>query len=146
MKILSECFKDLDEDGSQAIGVEELEDPLIALGLVDTREQVEEMVEKIDDNCSIEFEEFLKLIKGGAKTKNKMMTAAVTQENEDADVIFDFFARLTEEKKKPNQKMKVGFGIYYSSKRREKILDAIFDVRDPERKKEGKRILENYKN
>lgn len=37
MKILSECFNDLDEDGSAAIGIDELEDPLIALGLVDTR-------------------------------------------------------------------------------------------------------------
>ena len=38
MAILNDCFNDLDEDGSQAIGVDELEDPLIALGLVDTRQ------------------------------------------------------------------------------------------------------------
>ena len=37
MKILNDCFNDLDEDGSHAIGIDELEDPLIALGLVDTR-------------------------------------------------------------------------------------------------------------
>ena len=59
MAILSDCFQDLDEDGSQAIGVDELEDPLIALGLVDTREQVEEMVAAVDDDMNIEFEEFL---------------------------------------------------------------------------------------
>ena len=41
MAILNDCFKELDEDGSQAIGVDELEDPLIALGLVDSRKQVE---------------------------------------------------------------------------------------------------------
>ena len=39
-KVLVEVFNQLDEDGSQAIGVNELEDPLIALGLVNTREQV----------------------------------------------------------------------------------------------------------
>ena len=38
MKILNDCFNDLDEDGSHAIGIDELEDPLIALGLVDSRE------------------------------------------------------------------------------------------------------------
>ena len=38
MAILNDYFNDLDEDGSQAIGVDELEEPLIALGLVDTRQ------------------------------------------------------------------------------------------------------------
>lgn len=37
MKILNECFNDLDEDGGHSIGIDELEDPLIALGLVDNR-------------------------------------------------------------------------------------------------------------
>ena len=37
IKILRKAFDSLDEDGSQAIGVDELEDPLIALGLVDNR-------------------------------------------------------------------------------------------------------------
>ena len=37
LKKLRECFESLDADGSAAIGVEELEDPLIALGLVDNR-------------------------------------------------------------------------------------------------------------
>ena len=38
LKMLRECFDSLDDDGSQSIGVEELEDPLIALGLVDNRQ------------------------------------------------------------------------------------------------------------
>ena len=37
MAILKECFNDLDTDGGHSIGVDELEDPLIALGLVDNR-------------------------------------------------------------------------------------------------------------
>lgn len=45
----------------------------------------------------------------------------------------------------PDKNMKIGFGIYYSSKRREKILDAIFDVTDVTKKREGKRILDNYR-
>lgn len=34
---LRECFNSLDNDGSGAIGVEELEDPLIGLGFAETR-------------------------------------------------------------------------------------------------------------
>ena len=145
MEILSECFKDLDEDGSQAIGVEELIDPLIALGLVDTRDQVEEMVAAIDEDAQIEFDEFLQLVKGGKKTAQKMAATLETNETESTDVIYDFFQELTKGNMNPDKNMKIGFGIYYSSKRREKILDAIFDVTDVAKKKEGKRILDNYR-
>jgi centrin-2 len=37
LKQLREYFNALDEDGSGEIGVDELEDPLIALGLVENR-------------------------------------------------------------------------------------------------------------
>lgn len=37
LKTLHECFDSLDDDGSGTIGVDELEDPLIALGLVNNR-------------------------------------------------------------------------------------------------------------
>ena len=56
---LKDCFNDLDEDGGGAISVDELEDPLVALGLVENRDQVEQMVKAIDDDCNIEFKEFL---------------------------------------------------------------------------------------
>ena len=58
----------MDEDGSGAIGVDELEDPLIALGLVENRQQVQEIVDLVDEDGSnqIEFGEFLSIIKGGS--------------------------------------------------------------------------------
>jgi Ca2+-binding EF-hand superfamily protein len=37
---LKECFSSLDKDGSGAIGIEELEDPLIGLGFADNTSQV----------------------------------------------------------------------------------------------------------
>jgi hypothetical protein len=37
LRDLRTCFNSLDDDGSEAIGVDELEDPLIALGLVENR-------------------------------------------------------------------------------------------------------------
>ena len=70
---LKECFGSLDGDGSGAIGIEELEDPLIGLGFADTREEVQEMIDAVDDDGSgmIEFPEFLGIIKnsdGNEKT------------------------------------------------------------------------------
>ncbi len=48
--------------------MDELEDPLIALGLVDNRQQVQSIVRMVDDDGSemIEFPEFLSIIKGGS--------------------------------------------------------------------------------
>ena len=53
------------------------------------------MVKQIDDDCNIEFNEFLKLVKGGNKTKQKMMAVGNDDGNDDADIIFNFFKKLT---------------------------------------------------
>lgn len=52
-----------------------MEDPLIALGLVETRQQVKEIVEMVDEDHTdaIEFEEFLSIIKGGAAASKEGM-------------------------------------------------------------------------
>ena len=50
MEELRQYFKDLDDDGSEAIGVDELEDPLIALGLVENRQQVERILASADED------------------------------------------------------------------------------------------------
>jgi Ca2+-binding EF-hand superfamily protein len=70
---LRTCFNSLDDDGSEAIGVDELEDPLIALGLVENRSQVTQLVTAVDDDGSnmIEFPEFLNIIKGGSKSSKE---------------------------------------------------------------------------
>ena len=66
MNELKSYFDALDEDGSKEIGASELEDPLIALGLADSREQVEEIIKLVDTGGSgeITFNEFLSIIKG----------------------------------------------------------------------------------
>ena len=107
MAILKDCFNDLDDDGSAAIGVDELEDPLIALGLLDTRQQVQSMVDAVDEDGEIEFQEFLKLVKGGGKAQS-------ASDNGDADVIFNFFQKLTNGELQSSKEMKIGFGVYYS--------------------------------
>jgi hypothetical protein len=62
-------FDELDEDGSGNIGIDELEEPLIGLGLADNRAEVEKMIYSVDEDGSgeIEFEEFLQIIKSGDK-------------------------------------------------------------------------------
>ena len=62
---LRACFGALDDDGSGSIGQEELEEPLIGLGIADTREEVKDIVDLVDEDGSgmIEFEEFLSIIK-----------------------------------------------------------------------------------
>ncbi len=57
---LRKYFSSLDGDGSGAIGIEELgiikikfqkiEDPLIALGLVNNRDEVEKIMKEVDDD------------------------------------------------------------------------------------------------
>ena len=98
LRKLRECFESLDADGSSSIGVEELEDPLIALGLVDNRQEVQQIVKLVDEDGSqqIEFEEFLKIIRGGDQVKSASQgTSKQSGAQKGTDTIFSFFKKLT---------------------------------------------------
>lgn len=81
---LKDCFRSLDDDGSGSIGVEEIKGPLIGLGLVNSMEEVQKLVDLVDEDSSgmIEFGEFLDIVlnKSG---------------DEKASVITEFFKNLT---------------------------------------------------
>ena len=47
---LKSYFKSLDEDGGGSIGLEELEDPLISLGIAESREEVKKIMDSVDDD------------------------------------------------------------------------------------------------
>ena len=66
---IKKYFDSLDEDGSQAIGTEELEEPLLTLGIAKSKIQVKWLIDMIDDDKSgqIEFDEFLGILKGATK-------------------------------------------------------------------------------
>jgi Ca2+-binding EF-hand superfamily protein len=68
---LHKYFQELDEDGSGSIGVEELEKPLISLGLCNNREEVQKIMDEVDEDGSgqIEFNEFLHIIKSASQKK-----------------------------------------------------------------------------
>jgi len=66
----------------ESIGTDELEDPLIGLGLVSSREEVLKLIEAVDDDKSgnIEFKEFLKI-----------MTNIKKQGGDQDSVLYSFF-------------------------------------------------------
>jgi Ca2+-binding EF-hand superfamily protein len=65
LKKLRGYFEQLDDDGSGSIGLEELEQPLISLNLCKSRAEVRQVMNKIDldGNGTLEFDEFLALVK-----------------------------------------------------------------------------------
>lgn len=69
---LRRYFKELDTDGSGSIGLEELEQPLISLGLCRTRAEVKQIMDSVDEDKSgqIEFNEFLHIIKNAKNMRN----------------------------------------------------------------------------
>ena len=67
IKQLREYFKYLDKDGGKTISAEELEEPLVALGFAESREDVQKLIGAIDKNGNgvIELDEFFAIIKSG---------------------------------------------------------------------------------
>ena len=130
IKKLHDCFMSLDDDASGSIGIDELEEPLIGLGIANTREEVEEMVMAVDDDGSgmIEFEEFLGIIanKGGGTEETK-----ITQ----------FFKDLSNGKLGDES---MSFQMIVQDIRRRALLE-FFVGNDQIKKEEGQLILENIK-
>jgi Ca2+-binding EF-hand superfamily protein len=67
-----DIFNALDEGGDDSIGVEELEDPLIAFGKVNSRDDVIKLIKTVDVNgdLTIDFNEFLLIMKSMVKKKD----------------------------------------------------------------------------
>lgn len=130
-KQYKEVFDALDNDGSKAITIKELEEPLIALGFVASREKVEELVAEVDEDGSgkIEFDEFLLIMRSIKKGKGQSS-------------LFDFFDDMIKGKLSrmgdmdPEQPFMLNISMY----RRRRIMDAIMS-RDEEKKKSGQKIM-----
>lgn len=129
IKSLKECFQSLDSDGSGAIGIEELEDPLIGLGLADTRQQVQDMIDIVDEDGSgqIEFDEFLSIIKNDS--------------DESTSKINNFFKELASGHLGGGD---LSFNMIVQNMRRKYMLNAITSTVESE-KTFGMRILRNSK-
>ena len=64
VRMLRDWFEALDADGSGDISVDELEEPLISIGLVSSKQDLEEMINKYDSSGDgeIDFQEFVKMV------------------------------------------------------------------------------------
>ena len=150
-KLLRMYFDSLDDDGSGSIGVDEMEDPLIALGLVENRAQVQKIVDAVDDDGTgnIEFNEFLSIIKGGNKNKEGGEDdggKAGASMDENTKAIFEFFKKLVTGEMKTEQTKNIPFSLFISLERRRMILKSIMgDPNDRKNKEKGDKILSNYK-
>mmetsp|Transcript_10660 Transcript_10660/g.20669 ORF Transcript_10660/g.20669 Transcript_10660/m.20669 type:complete len:209 (+) Transcript_10660:2604-3230(+) len=60
---LRRCFKSITVNGSNLIRIDELMEPLIALGIAETRDQVKLLFEGLDQEGLMEFEHFLEVLK-----------------------------------------------------------------------------------
>lgn len=118
----------MDGDGSGSIGIEELEEPLIGLGFADTRDEVQEMVDAVDEDGSgqIEFPEFLSIIKN-------------SDGDEKMGKINKFFKDMTSGQLAGND---LSFNLLVQKLRRDYLMDAIMS-NDPKRKEFGDKILKN---
>ena len=66
-------FDVLDVDGSGEISLEELEDPLLSVGLAETKEDIQKLIDSVDTDGSgeIGFEEFLVVIEEASRINKK---------------------------------------------------------------------------
>jgi centrin-1 len=63
----------INADGEEGMGIDQLEEPFISLGLAYSRDEVFNLINSVDDDGSgrIEFDEFLRIIHNKSKKKSK---------------------------------------------------------------------------
>ena len=127
LRKLRECFDALDDDHGGSIGIEELEEPLIGLGLANTKDEVNEIIRAVDEDGVIEFKEFLDIIKSN-------------DQSEKTALIKKFFKEMAKgELGDPN----LTFNMNVQNLRREKMKEAI--LAKGEAQAAGRKILENVR-
>lgn len=100
----------------------------------------------MDDDGSeqIEFTEFLKIIKGGSKS-TKQLAVAKKEREDNNGAIHQFFKDLTSGKMQVKGNENVPFSLFITSHRRKQILNSMMENDNDQKKKDGEKILNNYK-
>ncbi|KAF0699755.1 Aste57867_9682 [Aphanomyces stellatus] len=86
MVLMRRWFEFLDTDGSGEIGLNELEDPLVSVGLAKCRMDVRKLIQTVDDsdNGEVNFDEFLSMMHGNKK-KERSTTYVLTDPKQQID-------------------------------------------------------------
>ena len=71
---MKKYFNSLDDDGSGEIDIQELENPLISLGIAETRDDVIKIIESVTEEGEreINFTDFLSIIKSSKDSENSV--------------------------------------------------------------------------
>ena len=128
---LRKVFKELDKDASGALDVDELYEPLLALGLVESREEVIDLIKKVDADQSgiIEFEEFLNILKNA-------------KDGQGENTLITFFKDLTNGKIFNNFN-ELPFQLLLSGRRRELMMQCYLG-KTISSKEKGTKVLSAY--
>jgi hypothetical protein len=124
---LRRFFLAIDESGTGSIGYEQLEEPLIALGLAESSAQVQEMFHEVDIDHSgrIDFNEFLRIL---AKT--------------DGDIpLAQFFRSLIDGTLMKNSQT-LPIKLVISAYRRRMLMDAM--MAEGKQKEKGEKVMKAY--
>lgn len=125
----------INPDDKEGIGVDQLEEPFISLGLAYTRDEINNLISSVDDDGSgrIEFGEFLRIIHNKSKLKTK-----------GNEKITKFFKQLANDKLGSDSDLKhFEFKTIMGIMRRKNLLKA-FLAKDNDEKKEGEKVLKAY--
>jgi centrin-1 len=125
---LRKYFNSLDKKGTGSIGVDELEEPLISLGLAFNRRQVLELIMSVDMDKSgeIEFDEFLSIL-SGSDSNSTMAT---------------FFKNMVNGNLLETESNNIPFHLLISTYRRKQMLKAMYPESGLDRA-EGDKIMKS---
>jgi centrin-1 len=131
-------FKDISSinpDGEDGMGIDQLEEPFISLGLAYSREDVGDLIMSVDDDGSgrIEFDEFLRIIHNKSKKKAK-----------GNEKITNFFKNLAKDNIGNDTDLKhFSFKTIMGILRRDNLLKAFLADKKKD-KDDGEKVLKAY--
>jgi len=125
----------INPDGEDGMGIDQLEEPFISLGLAYNREEVSDLIRSVDDDGSnrIEFDEFLRIIHNKSKKKAK-----------GNEKITNFFKSLAHDNISNESDLRhFSFKTIMGILRRSNLLKA-FLAEDKKEKEEGEKVLKAF--
>ncbi len=127
---LRKYFEYLDKDKGGSISADELEEPLIALGFAENREDIQALIRAIDKNGNgeIELDEFLTIIKSG-------------RQGGDGPAIGQFFKEMINA---GYNKEQMSIPLYISDYRRKMIIQAMVGGDSNPEKDKAKKITQAF--